>query len=45
MLEKIKQYKWLAAVAIGVAAAADFAFGLGVSEYVLAFFASAPVAP
>jgi len=46
MLQKLKDNKILVAVVIGVAAAVDYAFGLGVSQTVLDFFAAAPeVAP
>ena len=40
MLQKLKDNKILVAVVIGVAAAVDYAFGLGLSQYVIDFVAS-----
>jgi hypothetical protein len=45
LIAKLKANKIAVAVIIGAAAAADYVFGLGVSEYVLDLLASAPEVP
>jgi hypothetical protein len=43
MLQRIKDNKFIVAVIIGVSVAVDYAFGLGVSQTVIDFFATTPV--
>ncbi len=42
MLQKLKNNKIIVAVVIGVAAAVDSAFGLGLSQAVIDFFSTTP---
>ncbi len=44
MLQKLKDNKIVVAVAIAVAAGVDYYFGLGLSQTVIDFFATAPEA-
>ena len=45
MLQKLKDNKWIVAGAVAVATFLDYAFGLGVSQFVIDFFATTPVVP